>query len=181
MKIPVPNMLSIFRILLLPVFGVVFFRYPGNEVNWLPASIFLLSGITDFLDGYIARRFGMITKAGKLLDPIADKLTQLTVIGCLAAKHNYRELWALFIIYLIKELMIAIGGLWFIRKFRAIRMSRWFGRVATTQFYAAIFLVILFPGMPRTMFNVLTILTVIFAIYSLVRYAIDFARIRQIR
>ena len=103
----VPNILTVFRFLLIPVFIYFFFSdLPNNYV--ISAVIFILAGITDILDGYIARKFNIITKWGKLMDPLADKAIQLTVIFCLAY-IKLVPLWAIFII-LIKEILMVIGG-----------------------------------------------------------------------
>ena len=77
----VPNILSLFRIALIPVLVLT---YLSCDDIWLPASVLVLSGLTDLLDGWIARHFNQISEIGKLLDPIADKLTQFTVVVCLA-------------------------------------------------------------------------------------------------
>ena len=76
----IPNLLSIFRLALIPVFAVVIFSPIPNSALWA-CLIFLLSGATDVLDGYIARKYNMITNVGKVLDPLADKLMQITVFN----------------------------------------------------------------------------------------------------
>lgn len=93
----IPNLLSIFRVVLLP-----FYFYFVLEQSFMLAGILIaLSGITDFLDGFIARKFNQITELGKLLDPVADKLTQLVLILSMAW---YRPMiWWIFGLFLIKE------------------------------------------------------------------------------
>ena len=175
----IPNILSIFRILLAPCFVYSYFIQHESDIAVMPAAIVLGAGITDFLDGYVARKFDMETKLGKILDPLADKLTQITVVGCLAV--TYFEFKILLAIYLVKELSMLIGGLWFIRKFNVVKVSRWFGKVATIEFYIAVLLVILFPGMPAYMFRSLVALTVALSLYAFVRYIIDFTRAKKIK
>ena len=75
----VPNLMSFFRILLVPVFAVTFLE----KVPLWPVVILLLSGVTDLFDGMIARKFNQVSDLGKMLDPAADKLTQIAVVSCL--------------------------------------------------------------------------------------------------
>ena len=75
----IPNILSIFRIVLIPVFIVCYLMLP-DEMGWVPALVLVVSGATDVVDGYIARHFNMVTQLGKVLDPLADKLTLAAVV-----------------------------------------------------------------------------------------------------
>ena len=102
----IPNLLSLLRLLLVPAFVVLFF---GNETQFYWSFVVLaLSGLSDAADGFIARKFNQITDFGKLLDPIADKLTQVTVVICMAIKYN--QLLPLAVLCLIKESFQSIGG-----------------------------------------------------------------------
>ena len=76
----VPNLLTILRLLLIPVFGVCYFLVSDEYFYLYPAAILLLSGLTDMLDGAIARKYHLITQLGQFLDPLADKLTMATVV-----------------------------------------------------------------------------------------------------
>ena len=76
----IPNIISMFRLLLIPVF---IFSYVILKNDLLTVILLTVSGISDMLDGWIARRFNMVSELGKALDPIADKLTQLSMILCL--------------------------------------------------------------------------------------------------
>ena len=109
--------------------------------NWAFATL-LLSGLTDLFDGMIARRFHQITDCGKLLDPISDKLTQVAVVISLATR--YRELLPLAILCFIKESCQAVGGAIMLKRQREVRGSKWFGKVSTAVFYAAMLVLVLF-------------------------------------
>ena len=85
----IPNLLCYFRILLVPAFLYVFLNAANREDYLFAAGIILIGGITDFLDGFIARKFNMITQLGKLIDPVADKLMQLAIIAVLAIRFPY--------------------------------------------------------------------------------------------
>lgn len=90
----VPNALSIFRLLLIPVFCAVFFRDTPNSGLWA-AGVFLLAFITDIADGYIARKYNQITKLGRVLDPLADKLMKAAAAVCLVVA-GHAPLWGIW-------------------------------------------------------------------------------------
>ncbi len=137
----VPNVLSLVRIALIPVFVVL---YLSHRDGWAFGAL-MLSGVTDVLDGFIARRFNQITECGKLLDPLSDKLTQVAVVISLTTR--YRELLPLAILCFIKEACQAVGGIILLRRRHAVRGSKWFGKLSTTVFYACMLALILFPQM----------------------------------
>ena len=85
----IPNCLCYFRIILIPVFFVFYFQAEGQMDYIISALILIVSGFTDFLDGYIARKYDMITDFGKLIDPIADKLTQFSVAVALIYTYSF--------------------------------------------------------------------------------------------
>ena len=121
----VPNALSLLRLALVPTFSVLYLL----QLDYWAFGALALSGITDFLDGFIARRFNQITDCGKLLDPLADKLTQVMVVVCLTTR--FRELLPLTVICFIKELCQAVGGMILLHSGCQVRGSKWFGKVAT--------------------------------------------------
>lgn len=125
----VPNVLSLFRLVLVPFIAVTYLR---GETTWAVVAL-IVSGITDVVDGFVARHFNQITDLGKILDPLADKLTQMTVALCLTI-HNI-ELLPLLIICVAKELCQLVGGLLLLGKGDNIRGSKWYGKLATVLFY----------------------------------------------
>lgn len=142
----IPNVLSLVRIALLPVFAGMYLAsaaYP-SLLLW-SFVVLVISGLTDLFDGWIARRFNQISEAGKLLDPLADKLTQLTVLICLATQ--YQELLWLVLISFAKELLQLIGGLLLLRRGDEVRGSQWFGKICTFVFYASMAAIVLFEDM----------------------------------
>lgn len=154
----IPNLLSLLRIILIPVFVIVFLwengeiRYNidiGEEANGyvIAAAIVVLSGLTDAADGFIARRFNMITDLGKVLDPFADKLTQAAVVVCLF--FRYKEIWELIAVLLalivVKEITMLVMGMLFLKKGQDLGGAKWFGKLATIVFYV---LVIILLGAP---------------------------------
>ncbi len=132
----IPNILTIIRLLLIPVFVIVFYSQIDNNILYA-TYIFLIAGFTDFLDGYIARRYNMITKWGTVLDPLADKLMQLTVLICFTSAR-YIPIWAIIVIG-AKELLMIFGGLFLYYFFdRTVIPANKYGKIATLAFYIAI-------------------------------------------
>lgn len=125
----VPNALSLVRILLVPVFLVLYL----TRLDRWAFVVLVVSGVTDALDGFIARRFHQITDCGKLLDPISDKLTQVAVVAALATR--YKELMPLAVLCIVKESCQAVGGVIMLRHRCEVRGSKWFGKVSTIVFY----------------------------------------------
>ena len=128
----IPNMLTIIRFLLIP-----FIYFALINKHFLTALlIFTVSAITDVLDGFIARKFNYITDIGKLMDPLADKLTQVSLLLGLCIL-KILPLW-IFIVVFIKELALVISASVLYSKNDVVVYSKWYGKLATTLFYLAI-------------------------------------------
>lgn len=127
----VPNILTIIRFFLIPF--ILFFIFTEQ---YIPAFIVLtISGLTDVLDGIIARKFNCITNFGKLIDPLADKATQISILAALTFK-GIIPLWMLIVVFVKEFAMIA--GASFLYGKELVVSSRWFGKMATVIFYIAI-------------------------------------------
>ena len=127
----VPNILTIIRFLLIPI--IVIFAIQDNYLATI--IVITLSGFTDILDGYIARRFNFVSDFGKLMDPLADKATQVTILAILTIQQII-PLWILIIV-LLKE-FIMVSGASFLYGKELVVSSKWYGKLATVLFYAAI-------------------------------------------
>ena len=127
----VPNILTMIRFLLIPV--IIIFAFKDNYVATI--IVLSISGITDILDGYIARKYNFITNFWKLIDPVADKCTQIATLIALTNIHMIPQ-WILVVILSKEAVMIA--GAAFLYGKKLIVGSRWFGKLATTLFYIAI-------------------------------------------
>lgn len=174
----VPNIISIFRIFLIPFF-VYFYFNVSDDLFWISSLILLISGFTDMLDGIIARRYNMITTLGKILDPLADKLTQAALTVCLAIKYN--ELIVLFIVFLIKEILIICGGCSLIKGGVPIIPAKWFGKVSTFVFYAFTFVLILFRNAPKIIVNIYQVVIILFILFSLLMYIFEYFNIKKLK
>ena len=127
----IPNILTILRFIFIPF--ILNFIFAGNYI--LAFVFFTLSGITDVLDGCIARKFNLISNFGKLMDPLADKLTQISVLASLV-KVEIIPFWILVIV-ILKELIMIIGASFLYGK-DVVVYSKWYGKLATVLFYLAI-------------------------------------------
>lgn len=125
----IPNLFGYYRILLIPEF--LWLYTAGLYRSAL--AILCLSAISDFLDGRAARALGQITALGRVIDPLADKLTQLSVIGCLMWRHD--ELIFIFVLLLVKELSAGLAGLCLLTHGGIPFDSRWYGKLSTAGLY----------------------------------------------
>ncbi|MCD8506432.1 MAG: CDP-alcohol phosphatidyltransferase family protein, partial [Alkalibacterium thalassium] len=130
--------------------------------------------ITDILDGYIARKFNMITKWGKLMDPLADKVMQLTVIFCL----TYQGLIPLWVVYvfLTKEVLMVVGSALLYRD-KIVVSASWYGKAATVLFYLAILAIILLDT-TEVQSTFLIGVAVGSGVFAFVRYSLNFKKIK---
>jgi cardiolipin synthase len=135
----IPNILSVFRLFLIIVF-VFFIFYDFPKYCIAAAAVYLVAGITDVLDGWLARKCGWVTRTGKILDPIADKLFQMTVLVCLSAKFLL-PVW-LIIPFILKELLQLTLGFLMMKKRNVVVHSSWYGKAATVALCAAGLLVL---------------------------------------
>ena len=127
----VPNILTIIRFFLIP--AILYFIFTEQ---YIAAFIMLtISGLTDVLDGIVARKFDCITNFGKLIDPLADKTTQISILAALTFK-GIIPLWMLLIVFVKEFAMIA--GASFLYGKELVVSSKWFGKLATVLFYLAI-------------------------------------------
>lgn len=134
----VPNTLSVIRLLMVPLFIWLFLT--GN----IPVAVivFIAAGATDVLDGFIARRFHCTSTLGKILDPLADKLMQMSAFLCLWYRE-YVPFW-MPLVYLAKELATVIGAFVIFRKTKFVVKSNFFGKLATVLVFGAVFVIALF-------------------------------------
>lgn len=139
----IPNLLSAFRLALVPV---IVWLYCGRGDYHLTAWVLLLSGATDIVDGFIARRFDMVSDLGKVLDPVADKLTQAAALACLLTR--FRAVWWLLAVLVVKEGVMAAMGILVIKRTGVVHGARWHGKLATCLIYAVILLHIVWYEIP---------------------------------
>lgn len=167
----IPNILTIIRILLIPL--IIFYIFTGNYI--LAFIIFTISGLTDIADGCIARKFNLISNFGKLMDPLADKLTQIATLACLSIT-DIIPTWILFIV-LLKEFIMIVGASFLYGK-DVVVYSKWYGKLATVLFYIAIVCSLLskqfgLTGLWQNLGIGLFCLALITTIFALIMYVKD--------
>ncbi len=177
----IPNALSFIRIILITPFVAFFVAAKYITNNYIPAIIILaISGISDLLDGMIARKFHQESELGKVLDPLADKLTLIAVGVCLIFIQPY--VLPLMIIMVLKDTLMIIGGTIIINKGVIPPKSSWYGKASTFMFYISVGMVVLmeiFKYKNETLSLTVLGVTAGMMIFSLVNYAIIFFKIQK--
>lgn len=163
----IPNLLSAFRLLLIPVFMWLYLQKDDIPAT---AIVLALSGLTDALDGFIARRFNMVSDFGKALDPFADKLTQLAMLCCLLIRFP-RMLW-LIIVLSVKEVFVASTQLAVIRRTEVVLGADCHGKVTTILLYGVMILHLLWMDLPEELSRALVLLSIFMVLLSGVLYGL---------
>lgn len=169
----IPNLLSIFRIFLLPIYLYFVLR----QSFYIAGAVIVVSGLSDYLDGVIARRYNQVTDLGKVLDPFADKLTQLFLILSMAWYRPW--LWLLFGLFLIKEGFMFVAGLIGLSKNIKLSGAKWYGKVATAVIYVGMILLLLFPELPTLWVRVIFAVITYGLLQSFVLYAVEYRKMFQ--
>ena len=168
----IPNVLSMFRILLVGIFGYVYWTAETQADHNLAIGVLVVSGLTDFLDGKIARKFNMISELGKVLDPIADKLTQAMVACCLALHYGPMKL--LFLVLFIKEWTQGIYGMYAVKKAGYNNGALLCGKITTFYLYTMMALLLLWKAIPMALAYVLIFVGIGLLVWSFVSYLLLF-------
>ncbi|WP_099205133.1 CDP-alcohol phosphatidyltransferase family protein [Scatolibacter rhodanostii] len=170
-NITIPNLMSVARIIMVPFFAYFFLK----DKLTVAVVLLVLSGLSDLFDGWIARKFNQITELGKMLDPLADKITQGVVAICLAIKIP--EIRLLLILFIVKELLMLCGAIILLKRKKRPTSARWYGKVATTFFYVSVTAIVCMrtifevtPFMFQLTSNILLLVTGIFMFYAAVQY-----------
>ena len=168
----IPNLLSLFRLLLIPVYATLYLNATQRYQYLLAGVILAVSCLTDMIDGKIARKYNMITTLGKILDPLADKLTQLTLTICLSLK--YPVLYPVLGLFVMKELFQLVLGVVFLRKGKMLPGALMAGKVCTTILFVSLIALVLMPNIPPVAVKAIAIIDALFLIISFVSYAMAY-------
>lgn len=164
----IPNLLSLFRLVLIPVYAYIYLNATENYQYLIAGSIMAVSCITDMVDGKIARRYNMISNLGKILDPLADKITQFTLTLCLSLKYPVlRPVLGLFI---VKEIFQAVMGIIHLRKGRMLPGALMAGKVCTTILFISLIALVLFPNMNPRFVDAIAAVDTVFLVISFISY-----------
>lgn len=151
-----------------------------NENYTFAIILFAFGGITDILDGYIARKYNLITKWGKFFDPLADKLMQITALTLLVM-HHYIPIVVLVIV-VFKEFLMLVGGILLYRRGKTVIGANWYGKLATVIFYFAILATIILSleslsnSYTTLAINIALSLAVVCTLYALLMYLIIYLK-----
>lgn len=170
----IPNLLSLFRLLLIPLYIYIYLNADSASDYYLSAAILAVSCLTDMVDGQIARRFHMITNVGKILDPLADKVTQLTLVLCLAVR--YWELWIMVGLFFVKELFQLIAGFLLLRHGKILKGAQFSGKISTTVLFISLIVLVMFPEIPRTAIPWITAVDCLFLLIAFIDYILVYVR-----
>ncbi|MCH5316170.1 MAG: CDP-alcohol phosphatidyltransferase family protein [Eubacterium sp.] len=184
----IPNWLCFIRIALIPVFSALFIK----EYYIVAFVLMIIAAVTDLLDGKIARKYNMVSNLGKILDPIADKLSQIAIVIILIVKFwsSFPMLKYVLFLFIFKELLMVCGGALLMAKgMRPVAAEMW-GKVATTVFY--VFMIVIIAIGPQgaltrisffaswelsnTVVLIMTVISLLLAFVSLFGYAPGFIR-----
>ena len=168
----IPNLLSLFRLLLIPVYATLYLNATQRYQYLLAGVILAVSCLTDMIDGKIARKYNMITTLGKILDPLADKLTQLTLTICLSLK--YPVLYPVLGLFVMKELFQLLLGVVFLRKGKMLPGALMAGKVCTTILFVSLIALVLMPNIPPVAVKAIAVIDALFLIISFVSYAMAY-------
>lgn len=171
----VPNIISFLRIVFIIPF-IIFFQ----KTEYITAfSFIVLSGISDCLDGFLARKLNQVSELGKMLDPVADKLTLVAVIICLGTIMP--PIVPLVVALVVKDISMLLGGYYLIRKGITPPAAKWYGKLATIIFYVSVCTIVFCRAFLHyenaVLVLILLSLTVVAMMFALVKYAIMFIKL----
>lgn len=174
-NLTIPNLLSVIRLIIIAPLVVSFLNQ-----RYIETGIYLLiSGLSDMFDGAIARKFNQVTQLGKILDPIADKLTLIAVVICFAI--TVPDIWPVVVILMSKDVLMLIGGAILLCMKIKPPAAKWYGKVATAIFYVSITTMIclsaIFDYQNKILDIILMSITVIAMLIAFVSYSIIFVRL----
>ena len=164
----IPNLLSLFRLILIPVYVVIYLNATEPAHYYIAGGILAVSCLTDLIDGKIARHFNMISTLGKILDPLADKATQFTLILCLAIR--YPVLWVIVGLFVLKEGFQLTAGLLTLRKGKMLTGALISGKICTTILFLSLIILVLVPEIKESTVGIIAIVDGIFMLIAFADY-----------
>ncbi len=167
----IPNAMSLFRLVLVPFIGILYTR--GDE--YFAITLLALSALTDVFDGVVARKLNMVSDLGKVLDPIADKLTHFVLLLCLIAKYK-SIIWILVLLIVKELLMLTFGGI-VLRRTNNVHSAQWHGKMSTVVFELTMFFLMLFPDIKSAIGELMIDVCGVVMIFSLTLYLLFYIRI----
>ena len=164
-KSHIPNYISVFRLCLISVF-LYFYFFKRDIIS--AVVTFLVAGASDVVDGYLARHNNWTSNLGRILDPVADKCMQATVLICLSVDKIIP--WWISAVLIGKELLMVWGATCLIKKFNTYAQSGWYGKAAIVVFYAIVVVLMLFDDITLVLKTVLSLLLIFAMMFALIMY-----------
>ncbi len=164
----IPNLLSLFRLVLIPVYVYIYLNAQKTADYVLAAGILAASCLTDLVDGKIARKFNMISNVGKILDPLADKVTQLALTICLS--FRYPILNPVLALFVVKEGFQLIAVIVNLCKGKALPGALMAGKICTTVLFVSLIFLVLFPDLNPHLVDAIALLNAGFLTFSFISY-----------
>ena len=168
----IPNLFSIFRLGLIPVYLNIYLKATEAADYYLAGTVLALSCLTDMVDGKIARHFNMITNVGKLLDPLADKMTQLALTICLSSR--FPVLLPVLVLFLIKEIFQLFAMIINLRKGKVLDGALFSGKVCTTVLFVSFIVLVIFPDLKPAIADIIAVVDAVFLTVAFVEYNMAF-------
>lgn len=168
----IPNLLSMFRLILIPIYVIIYLNAREDSHYWIAGMILAVSCMTDMIDGKIARHFNMITNVGKLLDPIADKATQCAVTVCLTLK--YPAMVPVLVLFLAKEFFQLFAAIINYRRGKALNGALLSGKICTTVLFVSLTVLVLVPNMDPAIVQAIAIADLIALTAAFIQYIFAF-------
>lgn len=168
----IPNLLSFFRLILIPVYMIIYLKASEISDYIIAGVILAFSCLTDMIDGKIARKFNMITTFGKFLDPLADKLTQFSLLLCLAIRYDV--LWSVFALFVLKELFQLFAGIITAKHGYILKGALFTGKVCTTVLFSSLVIMVFFPNIGTTAIDVIAMIDGVFLMVAFADYFITY-------
>ena len=168
----IPNLLSLFRLILIPVYMALYLCAQSTRDYFLAGCILAFSCLTDLADGKIARKFNQITNLGKFLDPLADKLTQFSLLLCLGLR--YPILWAVFSLFVLKELFQLLAAYMAAKYGYVLKGALFSGKVCTAILFASLVALVVFPNVDPAFVSLIAMVDGVFLMVAFADYFITY-------
>ena len=173
----IPNIICYVRLLLIPVFCWLYITAETASDYLWATGVVLFSSFTDLFDGMIARKFNQVTELGKVLDPVADKLSHAAMAICLLTR--YPLMWALVALMAVKEGYMAVMGVKFLKKGKMLDGAMWFGKICTATLFTGLVVLFFFYDMPLAAANTIIGIMMTVMVITLILYVPEFRKMKQ--
>jgi len=157
-----------FRIIIIPIFLILYYNATTSRDYFVAFFLLALSLITDLIDGFVARKFNMITDFGKALDPFADKLTQGSL--AIAVTFHYPFMIVGLLLFIVKEFYMGIMGLYLKKKYNIWNGAKWYGKICTVIIDVCVFALLLFRDIPTPVATIIIVFMIVCMCISLIKY-----------